>query len=80
MKGEAMKSVDQRLSAIEAVVRRNQPEKIYVKLIGGETVIADAASVWDFFKNEELRKQVDAIWTETSGYEELCGLVENLCR
>lgn len=75
-----MKSVDQRLSAIEAVVRKNQPEKLYVKLIGGETVTTDASAVWDFFKNEELRQQVDAIWTETPGYEELCGLIENLCK
>lgn len=75
-----MKSITQRLEAVEAVLRRNEPEKLFVRLADGSTETADAATIWDFFKDEGKRKQVVDVWTESPGFEELAGLVEALCR
>lgn len=72
-----MKSISKRLSEAESILKRNKPEKLFVRLLDGTVEITDAAGVWAYFTEH---KQVDAIWTETPGYEELCGTVENLCK
>lgn len=73
-------SISRRLSEIEAVLRRNEPEKLYVQLIDGTVEIADAVSIWNYFKDEELRGQVANITTDSPGHVELCGVIMALCR
>ena len=73
-------SISRRLSEIEVVLRRNEPEKLYVQLIDGTVEIADAVSIWNYFKDEELRGQVANITTDSPGHVELCGVIMALCR
>ena len=73
-------SISCRLSEIEAILRRNKPEKLYVRLKDETVEIADAASIWNYFKDEELRGQVANITTDSPGHVELCGVIMALCR
>lgn len=72
-------SISRRLSEIETVLRRNEPEKLYVRLKDGTVEVADAVSIWNYFNDEELRGQVANITTDSPGYIELCGLIMALC-
>ena len=73
-------SIERRLKTVETETMRQAPEKIFVKLKDGTVETTDAGGVWTYFTDETKRKQVDEIWTETPGYEEVCGVVENLCK
>lgn len=73
-------SISRRLSEVEAILRRNEPERLTVTLSDGSTYIEDAASVWRFFEDETLRRQVLSISANQPGYVELAALVEALCR
>lgn len=72
-------SISRRLSKIEAILRRNEPEKLFIQLIDGTVEIADALTIWDYFENEVKRQQVTDVWTESPGFEELAGVVKTLC-
>ena len=74
-----MKSVTQRLEAAEAILRRNEPERLFVQLIDGTVETTDALGVWEHFKDETKRKRVTDVWTESPGFEELAGVIKILC-
>lgn len=75
-----MKSVIERLAAAEDALRRNEPERLTVTLSDGSTSIEDAVTVWRFFTDKNLRKQVVSISANQPGYVELAGVVEILCQ
>ena len=58
----------------------DQEAKLTVTLTDGSTMVTDAGGVWDYFKDEELRKQVIDIEADQYGYCELANLVLVLCR
>ena len=72
-------SIARRLDAAEAVIGKNQPCVMTVKLTTGETVSTDAAGVWDFFKCPEKRDLVESITASRDDYAEVARLVEVLC-
>ena len=72
-------NVTQRLAAAEAAIKRNEPEKLFVRLTDGTTETADALTVWDYFTDKIKQKQVVDVWTESPGFEELAGLIKILC-
>lgn len=75
-----MRSVSRRLHALQAFVTQQQPAVMVVTLKDGTRVIADAASVWDYFKDPVKRKQVETIRANRDDYAELAGVVEALCQ
>lgn len=72
--------IQKRLTQLEAMLRQQRPAVLVVTLENGAQEAADPATVWDFFKNAELRKQVVNVETDSPGHVELCGVIMALCR
>lgn len=75
-----MNSTNRRLDRIARTLEPMQEAKLTVTLADGSTTITDASGVWDFFKDEELRKKVMDVEADQYGYCELANLVLALCR
>ena len=74
-----MKSIDSRLAALEAVVGASRPCKFTVTLTDGTRAIEDAESVWEYFRNDELREKVSSVEADQESYDEIACLIEVLC-
>lgn len=75
-----MKSISERLTRLEEALKQQRPAVLVVTLQDGTQETADAGSVWNYFVDETLRKQVVNITTDSPGYVELCGVIMALCR
>lgn len=75
-----MRDITKRLDTLETTLQRNIPAKLTVTLADGSESVEDAESVWRFFTDEELRKQVVDVEADQIGYVELAALIVNLCR
>ena len=75
-----MSSVRKRLDRIARTLEPMQEAKLTVTLTDGSTMVTDVGGVWDYFKDEELRKQVIDIEADQYSYCELASLVLALCR
>lgn len=75
-----MKDISKRLDKLEQSLKASKPCTMTVTLKDGTVESADPVTVWEYFKNRELRKQVVSITADQEGYVEIAGVVEALCR
>lgn len=73
-------SLNKTLTRLETALARQQPAVMVVTLRDGTQETADAASIWDYFKDPVKRKQVETIRASRDDYSELAGVVEILCK
>lgn len=75
-----MDSVDRRVNKLRSALMPLQPARLTVTLKDGTTTIEDAETVWRFFTDANLRKQVMDVEADQYSYCELAALIVALCR